>query len=46
VRLGQNLGEDSNEFVFFEFQGFLEFDRTLRNFTMRFRRNFGHGDFS
>jgi hypothetical protein len=31
--------------LIFLFQGFSEFDITLRKFT-RFRRDFGHGDFS
>jgi hypothetical protein len=31
--------EDSNEKLIFEFQINLEFGRTLKNFTRRFRRN-------
>jgi hypothetical protein len=39
VELGRIPGEDSSKFWFFEFQNFLELDRTWRNFTRRFRRN-------
>jgi hypothetical protein len=37
-QLGQILGEGSMELIF-EFQMNLEFGKTLRNFTRRFRRN-------
>jgi hypothetical protein len=33
------LGRFKSEFDFFEFQGFLEFGKTLSNSTRRFRRN-------
>jgi hypothetical protein len=37
--VGPDPREDSNEKLIFEFQMNLEFGRTLRNFTRRFRRN-------
>jgi hypothetical protein len=36
---------DSNGNLIFKFQGFLEFGKTLRNYTRRFRRNLGMGIF-
>jgi hypothetical protein len=36
---------DSNGNLIFEFQGFLEFGKTLRNSTRRFKRNLGMGIF-
>jgi hypothetical protein len=37
--VGLDPREDSNEKLIFEFQLNLDFGKTLRNFTRRFRRN-------
>jgi hypothetical protein len=42
---GLDTRGDSNGNLIFEFQGFLEFGKNLRNSTRRFRRNLGMGIF-
>jgi hypothetical protein len=43
--VGPDPRKNSNGSLIFKFQGFLEFGKTWRNYTMRFKRNLDMGNF-